>query len=98
ADPRAQPPARGRPHPRHHRAPAVGRRARPDPRPGRSDGGDRVSTSTLVFRLPDLGEGLTEAEIVAWHVSVGDTVGVDQEVVTVETAKAAVDVPCPYAG
>lgn len=57
-----------------------------------------MSTSTQVFRLPDLGEGLTEAEIVAWHVSVGDTVGVDQEVVTVETAKAAVDVPCPYAG
>ncbi|MGD8149490.1 dihydrolipoamide acetyltransferase family protein [Ornithinimicrobium sp. Y1694] len=53
---------------------------------------------TQVFRLPDLGEGLTEAEIVSWHVAVGDEVGVDQEVVTVETAKAAVDVPCPYAG
>ncbi|PZU41627.1 MAG: branched-chain alpha-keto acid dehydrogenase subunit E2 [Arsenicicoccus sp.] len=53
---------------------------------------------TQVFRLPDLGEGLTEAEIVEWHVSAGDVVGVDQEVVTVETAKAAVSVPCPYAG
>ena len=57
-----------------------------------------MSASTQVFRLPDLGEGLTEAEVVAWHVAVGDRVGVDQEVVTVETAKAAVDVPCPYAG
>lgn len=51
-----------------------------------------------VFLLPDLGEGLTEAEVVQWHVAVGDTVTVDQEVVTVETAKAAVTVPCPYAG
>ncbi|PWU51940.1 branched-chain alpha-keto acid dehydrogenase subunit E2 [Micromonospora sp. S4605] len=51
-----------------------------------------------VFLLPDLGEGLTEAEIVEWRVAVGDTVGVDQTVVEVETAKAVVDVPCPYAG
>ncbi|WP_122262981.1 dihydrolipoamide acetyltransferase family protein [Ornithinimicrobium cerasi] len=55
-------------------------------------------STAQVFRLPDLGEGLTEAEVVAWHVVVGDEVGVDQEVVTVETAKASVDVPCPYAG
>ena len=54
--------------------------------------------SGFVFRLPDLGEGLTEAEVVEWHVAVGDEVTIDQEVVTVETAKAAVDVPCPYAG
>ena len=53
---------------------------------------------TQVFRLPDLGEGLTEAEVVSWHVQVGEEVSVDQEVVTVETAKAAVDVPCPFAG
>lgn len=53
---------------------------------------------TQVFRLPDLGEGLTEAEVVSWHVQVGDEVSIDQEVVTVETAKAAVDVPCPFAG
>ncbi|MGD8199156.1 dihydrolipoamide acetyltransferase family protein [Ornithinimicrobium sp. W1679] len=52
----------------------------------------------FVFRLPDLGEGLTEAEVVEWHVAVGDEVSIDQEVVTVETAKASVDVPCPYAG
>ncbi|MDO3705314.1 dihydrolipoamide acetyltransferase family protein [Micromonospora sp. C28SCA-DRY-2] len=51
-----------------------------------------------VFLLPDLGEGLTEAEIVEWRVAVGDTVSVDQTVVEVETAKAVVDVPCPYAG
>ena len=53
---------------------------------------------TQVFRLPDLGEGLTEAEILAWHVKVGDEVRIDQEVVTVETAKAAVEVPIPYGG
>ncbi|MDH6550040.1 2-oxoisovalerate dehydrogenase E2 component (dihydrolipoyl transacylase) [Streptomyces sp. SAI-208] len=52
----------------------------------------------LEFRLPDLGEGLTEAEIVRWLVEVGDVVAVDQPVVEVETAKAMVDVPCPYAG
>lgn len=53
---------------------------------------------TQVFRLPDLGEGLTEATVLEWHVAEGDTVTIDQEVVTVETAKAAVEVPCPYAG
>ncbi|MFI1194696.1 dihydrolipoamide acetyltransferase family protein [Micromonospora sp. NPDC020750] len=53
---------------------------------------------TQVFLLPDLGEGLAEAEIVEWRVAVGDTVTVDQTVVEVETAKAVVDVPCPYAG
>ncbi|MGI5229723.1 dihydrolipoamide acetyltransferase family protein [Actinoallomurus sp. CA-142502] len=51
-----------------------------------------------VFRLPDLGEGLTEAEILEWKVAVGDPVEVDQVVVEVETAKAAVEVPVPYAG
>ncbi|MFF7648874.1 dihydrolipoamide acetyltransferase family protein [Streptomyces sp. NPDC007983] len=50
------------------------------------------------FTLPDLGEGLTGAEIVRWLVQVGDVVAVDQPVVEVETAKAMVDVPCPYAG
>ncbi|MER5541654.1 dihydrolipoamide acetyltransferase family protein [Streptomyces sp. NPDC002589] len=52
----------------------------------------------LEFKLPDLGEGLTEAEIVRWLVQVGDVVAVDQPVVEVETAKAMVEVPCPYAG
>ncbi|MGC7102276.1 dihydrolipoamide acetyltransferase family protein [Amycolatopsis lurida] len=50
------------------------------------------------FKLPDLGEGLTEAEIVRWLVSVGETITVDQPVVEVETAKAAVEVPSPFAG
>ena len=52
--------------------------------------------SAREFRLPDLGEGLTEAEIIAWHVAVGDHVSVDQVVCEVETAKASVEVPCPY--
>lgn len=50
------------------------------------------------FLLPDLGEGLTEAEIIAWRVQVGDRVEIDQIVVEVETAKAAVEVPVPFAG
>jgi pyruvate dehydrogenase E2 component (dihydrolipoamide acetyltransferase) len=50
------------------------------------------------FNLPDLGEGLAEAEIVAWHVKVGDRVTVDQPMVSVETAKAVVEVPSPYTG
>ncbi len=52
----------------------------------------------LEFKLPDLGEGLTEAEIVRWLVQVGDVVAVDQPVVEVETAKAMVEGPCPYGG
>lgn len=51
-----------------------------------------------VFHLPDLGEGLPDAEIHAWHVQEGDTVKVDQLLLSVETAKAVVDVPSPYAG
>ncbi|MBI3917541.1 MAG: 2-oxo acid dehydrogenase subunit E2 [Betaproteobacteria bacterium] len=51
-----------------------------------------------LFRLPDLGEGLQEAEIVKWHVKVGDEVTLDQQLVSVETAKAIVDIPAPYAG
>ena len=54
--------------------------------------------STQTFILPDLGEGLPEAEIVSWHVAVGDTVKVDQLMVSVETAKAVVDVPSPHNG
>lgn len=50
------------------------------------------------FKLPDLGEGLQEAEIVEWHIKAGDTVSVDQTIVSVETAKAIVDVPSPQAG
>jgi len=50
------------------------------------------------FRLPDLGEGLAEAEIVEWHVKVGDHVRVDQPMVSLETAKAVVEVPAPFSG
>ena len=51
-----------------------------------------------IFKLPDLGEGLQEAEIVTWHVKAGDTVALDQPLASVETAKAIVDIPSPYAG
>jgi 2-oxoisovalerate dehydrogenase E2 component (dihydrolipoyl transacylase) len=50
------------------------------------------------FRLPDLGEGLEEGEIVAWHVEVGDVIELNQTVADVETEKAVVEVPSPYAG
>ncbi len=50
------------------------------------------------FNLPDLGEGLAEAEIVRWHVKVGDRVKVDQPMLAVETAKAVVEVPSPFSG
>lgn len=51
-----------------------------------------------VFLLPDVGEGLTEAEILQWAVQVGDSVEINQVIVEVETAKAAVELPSPYAG
>ncbi|MFF2030013.1 dihydrolipoamide acetyltransferase family protein [Arthrobacter sp. NPDC058192] len=51
-----------------------------------------------VFLLPDLGEGLTEAELVSWLVAVGDEIRVDQPIAEVETAKSMVEVPSPYAG
>ncbi|MBX9246242.1 2-oxo acid dehydrogenase subunit E2, partial [Actinotalea ferrariae] len=50
------------------------------------------------FALPDLGEGLTEAELVSWEVAVGDTVTLNQVIAEVETAKALVQLPSPYAG
>jgi 2-oxoisovalerate dehydrogenase E2 component (dihydrolipoyl transacylase) len=50
------------------------------------------------FHLPDLGEGLAEAEILAWHVKPGDRVAADQPMVSVETAKAVVEVPVPFGG
>jgi 2-oxoisovalerate dehydrogenase E2 component (dihydrolipoyl transacylase) len=50
------------------------------------------------FKLPDLGEGLQEAEIVHWHVKAGETVKADQLLVSVETAKAIVEIPAPYDG
>lgn len=50
------------------------------------------------FNLPDAGEGLTEAEIVHWHVAVGDAVTVNQTIVEIETAKSLVELPSPYTG
>ncbi|GLW12610.1 dihydrolipoamide acetyltransferase component of pyruvate dehydrogenase complex [Microtetraspora sp. NBRC 13810] len=50
------------------------------------------------FKLPDVGEGLTEAEIVRWHVKPGDDVKVNQIIVEIETAKAVVELPCPFDG
>src|SRR5215471_8854142 len=50
------------------------------------------------FKLPDVGEGLTEAEIVKWHVQPGDKITVNQIIVDIETAKAVVELPSPYAG
>ena len=58
----------------------------------------RTRADMSTFRLPDLGEGLAEAEIVEWHVKVGDQVRVDQPMVSVETAKAVVEVPAPFSG
>jgi len=54
--------------------------------------------SVKQFKLPDPGEGLTEAEVVTWHVKVGDTVKVNDIVVEVETAKSLVELPVPFAG
>ncbi len=50
------------------------------------------------FKLPDVGEGLTEADIVKWHVRPGDQITVNQIIVEIETAKAVVELPSPYAG
>jgi len=50
------------------------------------------------FKLPDLGEGLTDGEVVRWLVAEGDTIGLNQPLVEVETAKAVVEIPSPYAG
>lgn len=54
--------------------------------------------STQTFRLPDVGEGLTEAEIVTWRVAPGDTVAVNDVVVEIETAKSLVELPSPFEG
>jgi pyruvate dehydrogenase E2 component (dihydrolipoamide acetyltransferase) len=54
--------------------------------------------SLAVFNLPDVGEGLTEAEIVSWKVAAGDQVSVNQVICEIETAKSIVELPCPFAG
>src|SRR5215217_9545489 len=50
------------------------------------------------FKLPDIGEGIAEAEIVAWHVKVGDTIGEDQQIADMMTDKATVEMDSPVAG
>jgi 2-oxoisovalerate dehydrogenase E2 component (dihydrolipoyl transacylase) len=55
-------------------------------------------SNTKQFKMPDVGEGLTEADIIAWRVSVGDTVAINDTLVEVETAKAVVELPSPFAG
>jgi pyruvate dehydrogenase E2 component (dihydrolipoamide acetyltransferase) len=55
-------------------------------------------SQTAFFNLPDVGEGLTEAEIVSWKVKPGDSVTVNQVIVEIETAKSLVELPCPFAG
>ena len=50
------------------------------------------------FKLPDLGEGLTEGEVVRWLVAEGDAIALNQPIVEIETAKAVVEIPAPYAG
>ena len=50
------------------------------------------------FKLPDLGEGLTDGEVVRWLVAVGDAIELNQPIVEIETAKAVVEIPAPYAG
>ena len=68
-------------------------------RPNSPERAGRMSATMIKeFRLPDLGEGLTEAEIVAWLVAVGDTVTLNQIIAEVETAKAVVELPSPFAG
>ena len=49
-----------------------------------------------IFTLPDVGEGLTEADIVSWRVAVGDTVAVNDIICEIETAKSLVELPVPY--
>ena len=51
-----------------------------------------------IFKLPDLGEGLHEAEVVEWRVTPGDAIAIDAPLVAVETAKAVVEIPSPFAG
>ncbi|MDR2987119.1 MAG: 2-oxo acid dehydrogenase subunit E2, partial [Nocardiopsaceae bacterium] len=55
-------------------------------------------TELKQFKLPDVGEGLTEADIVRWLVKPGDAISINQIIVEIETAKAVVELPSPYAG
>src|SRR6476469_5044368 len=74
------------------------------PRPGADRQGDQEGNGGLThmarfeFRLPDIGEGIAEAEIVAWHVKVGDTIDEDQQIADMMTDKATVEMESPVAG
>lgn len=57
-----------------------------------------TATISNEFHLPDVGEGLTEAEIVEWRVAPGDSVALNQIIVEIETAKSLVELPSPFAG
>jgi hypothetical protein len=70
----------------------------PEARCDRPREADEVVMSRYVFKMPDLGEGTVEAEVVAWHVKVGDTIQEDQIMAEVMTDKAAVEVPSPVTG
>src|SRR4051812_8900342 len=72
--------------------------AEPRPRPRRRRQDHGVLMPVQQFRLPDLGEGLTEGDILKWTVAVGDTIEVNDTIAEVETVKAAVELPSPYAG
>src|SRR5678815_3293241 len=67
----------------------------PQTRSGKGHGG---LMANYEFKLPDIGEGIAEAEIVAWHVKVGDTVGEDQQLADMMTDKATVEMESPVAG
>src|SRR6188472_4801238 len=69
----------------------------PDPHEERPEKGPR-SMSVYKFKLPDIGEGIAEAEIVAWHVKVGDKVEEDQQLADMMTDKATVEMESPVAG
>src|ERR1700675_2348457 len=72
--------------------------SRPGARRHRAPGRHGGDMSQFVFKMPDLGEGTVEAEIVAWHTKPGDSVNEDQVIVEVMTDKAAVEVPAPVSG
>src|SRR3989338_8352796 len=57
-----------------------------------------IISMVLEFKFPDVGEGITEGEIVKWKVKEGDAVKADQHIVEIETDKAVVDIPCPKSG
>src|SRR5581483_8012189 len=93
----------GRPRDRLRRAVSAGVARAPLPSKRRADRGGgaergRVLMVERVFALPDLGEGLEEAEVGAWLVAEGDEVALNQPLAEVETAKAVVEIPSPFAG